>query len=142
MNIVALNGRITATPELRYTASNTAVCSFTIAVNRKFKNPNGEYDTDFINCVAFRSAAELIGEYISKGDLLGISGRIQTRDYENKDGKRVYVTEVIVDQVDFLQQKKKETSSLKDDEVNPYNFSTNEPDDECDLIDFNEQLPF
>lgn len=103
-------GRITATPEIRYASSNVEVCSFTIAINRKFKNQDGDYETDFINCVAFRNTAKLIGSYVEKGDKLGITGRIQTRSYENSEGKRVYITEVVVEQIDFFEPKKKEES--------------------------------
>lgn len=99
-------GRLTAQPELRTTASEIEVCSFTLAVDRKFKNANGEKEADFINCVAFRNTAKLISQYVNKGDKLGVSGRIQTRNYENDKGDKVYVTEVIVDDMTFLESKK------------------------------------
>ena len=108
MNKVCLTGRITKDIELKYNQNNVAITSFTLAVTRKFKNQNGEYESDFINCIAYKSTAELLNKYVKKGDLLGIEGRIQTRNYE-KDGKRVYVTEVIVDSMDFLQAKKDES---------------------------------
>ena len=109
MNKVCLTGRITKNIELKYNQNNVAITSFTLAVTRKFKNQNGEYESDFINCIAYKSTAELLNKYIKKGDLLGIEGRIQTRNYEDKDGKRVYVTEVIVDSIDFLQSRKDES---------------------------------
>lgn len=108
MNKVCLTGRITKNIELKYNQNNVAITSFTLAVTRKFKNQNGEYESDFINCIAYKSTAELLNKYVKKGDLLGIEGRIQTRNYE-KDGKRVYVTEVIVDSIDFLQSRKDES---------------------------------
>lgn len=106
-------GRITATPELRYTNSNIEVCSFTLAINRKFKNQSGDYEADFLNCIAFRNTAKLISEYVQKGDKLGITGRVQTRSYENNEGKRVYVTEVVVEQIDFVEPRKKEEPQQK-----------------------------
>ena len=109
MNKVCLTGRITRNIELKYNQNNVAITSFTLAVTRKFKNQNGEYESDFINCIAYKSTAELLSKYVKKGDLLGIEGRIQTRNYEDKDGKRVYVTEVIVDSIDFLQSRKDES---------------------------------
>jgi single-strand DNA-binding protein len=109
VNKVCLTGRITKNIELKYNQNNVAITSFTLAVTRKFKNQNGEYESDFINCIAYKSTAELLNKYVKKGDLLGIEGRIQTRNYEDKDGKRVYVTEVIVDSIDFLQSRKDES---------------------------------
>ena len=112
MNSVNLTGRATAKPELRYTQSGVGVVNFTLAVNRKFRNENGDFDSDFISCVAFRKTAEVIAEYIEKGDLLGVEGRIQTRNYENQNGQKVYVTEVVVDQIDFLQARKEKTNEF------------------------------
>lgn len=109
MNKVCLTGRTTKDIELKYNQNNVAITSFALAVTRKFKNQNGEYESDFINCIAYKSTAELLNKYVKKGDLLGIEGRIQTRNYEDKDGKRVYVTEVIVDSIDFLQSRKDES---------------------------------
>lgn len=108
MNKVCLTGRITKNIELKYNQNNVAITSFTLAVTRKFKNQNGEYESDFINCIAYKSTAELLSKYTGEGDLIGIEGRIQTRNYENQEGKKVYVTEVIVESVDFLASKKEE----------------------------------
>ncbi len=105
MNKVCLIGRATKNIEIRYTQNNVAVSQFTLAVTRKFKNANGDYESDFINCVAYKSTAELLSKYVKKGDLLGVEGRIQTRNYENEEGKRVYITEIVVDSIDFLQSK-------------------------------------
>lgn len=112
MNRILMIGRTTAKPELRYTQSGVGVVNFTLAVDRKFRNENGDFDADFISCVAFRKTAETIAEYIEKGDLLGVEGRIQTRNYENQNGQKVYVTEVVVDQIDFLQPRKEKTNEF------------------------------
>lgn len=110
MNKTINIGRITADPVLRHTPTGVPVLNFTLAVNRKYKNADGNFETDFINFVAFYKAAELISDYVKKGDLLGIIGAIQTRNYEGQDGKKVYVTEVVVDEVHFLQQKRNEAA--------------------------------
>ncbi|MDO5360942.1 MAG: single-stranded DNA-binding protein, partial [Jeotgalicoccus sp.] len=94
LNRVVLVGRLTRDPELRVSQSNVAVATFNLAVNRPFTGANGERGADFINCVVFRKQAENVNQYVKKGSLVGIDGRIQTRNYENKDGQRVYVTEV------------------------------------------------
>src|SRR5690625_2207497 len=98
MNITVLVGRLTRDPELRYTQNGTAVANFNLAVDRPFSK---EKETDFINCVAWRKQAENLAQYMKKGSQIGISGRIQTRNYE-KDGQRVYVTEVVADNIQFL----------------------------------------
>ncbi|WP_080280169.1 single-stranded DNA-binding protein, partial [Streptococcus pyogenes] len=90
-----LVGRMTKDAELRYTASQVAVATFTLAVNRRFKEQNGEREADFINCVIWRQSAENLANWAKKGALIGITGRIQTRNYENQQGQRVYVTEVV-----------------------------------------------
>lgn len=104
MNKVALVGRLTRDPELRTTANGVSVCTFTVAVNRRFRNAQGEYEADFISCVAWRQQAEFLAKYFAKGRMVGICGSIQTRNYE-KDGQRVYVTEVSVDEVHFVDSK-------------------------------------
>jgi single-strand DNA-binding protein len=109
-NRAVLVGRLTKDPELRFTPNGIAVTTFTLAVNRPFKNANGEQEADFINIVVWKKAAENVANYTSKGSLVAIDGRIQTRSYENKDGQRVYVTEVVADSVQFLDTKKKEES--------------------------------
>lgn len=102
MNRVSLIGRITKQPELKFTPNGVATCSFSLAVERQFKDASGQKQTDFINCVAWRQQAEFIGNWIDKGYLLGITGSIQTRSYQTQNGATVYVTEVIVDQVENL----------------------------------------
>ena len=108
MNKVIIIGRNTKDIELRQTTAGVSAIEFSIAVKRAFKNANGEYESDFFNCVAFRNTAELISRYVGKGDMLGIVGRLQTRNYTNKEGRKIYVTEIVVDEVEFLQTKKQE----------------------------------
>ena len=105
MNNVNLVGRLTKAPELKQTASNINVFTGTLAVNRTFKNQNGEREADFINIVAWRQQAEIIAQYCGKGSQIGVTGRIQTRNYENQQGQRVYVTEVVAEHVDLLDSK-------------------------------------
>lgn len=102
INRVVLTGRPTRDPELRNTKSGTSVCSFTLAVDRNFKNRNGEREADFISCIAWQKTAEVMSQYVKKGSVIGVDGRIQTRSYDNRDGQRVYVTEVVVDNFSFL----------------------------------------
>lgn len=132
MNNVCLIGRITAEPEMRVTATGVEICGFTLAVNRNFVNADGEREADFINCVAFRNSAKIIADYVSKGNLLGIDGRIQTRNYDDKDGKKVYVTEVIVNQVDLLtpKQDKKEEPATQNNPFEDFGKSVEISDDE------------
>ncbi|MFS1663657.1 single-stranded DNA-binding protein [Streptococcus sp. zg-JUN1979] len=105
INNVVLVGRMTRDAELRYTPSNQAVATFTLAVNRNFKNQNGEREADFINVVIWRQQAENLANWAKKGTLVGITGRIQTRNYENQQGQRVYVTEVIADSFQILESR-------------------------------------
>ncbi|MGW5464710.1 single-stranded DNA-binding protein [Staphylococcus warneri] len=105
LNRVVLVGRLTKDPEFKTTQNGVSVATFTLAVNRNFKNKNGEQQADFINVVVFRQQAENVNNYLSKGNLAGVDGRIQSRSYENKEGQRVYVTEVLADSVQFLEPK-------------------------------------
>lgn len=91
---------------MRYTGQGTPVARFTLAINRRFKNKNGEYEADFINCIAWRNTAENISKYFYKGSQMAVSGSIQTGSYDNKEGNKVYTTEVLVDEFDFLDAKK------------------------------------
>jgi single stranded DNA-binding protein (ssb) len=111
INNVVLVGRMTRDAELRMTQSNTAVASFTLAVNRPFKNQNGEREADFINCVIWRQAAENLANWCKKGALVGITGNIQTRNYENQQGQRVYVTEVLANNFQLLESRNQQQSS-------------------------------
>ncbi|WP_125761340.1 single-stranded DNA-binding protein [Companilactobacillus hulinensis] len=105
INRVVLVGRLTRDPELRYTSSGAAVASFTVAVNRTFTNAQGEREADFINCVIWRKAAENFSNFTNKGSLVGVDGRLQSRSYENQQGQRVYVTEVVVDNFSLLESR-------------------------------------
>lgn len=106
LNSVVLVGRLTKDPELRYTPSNQAVVTFSLAVNRNFKSQNGEREADFINCVIWRQQAENFANWAKKGALIGITGRIQTRSYENQQGHRVYVTKVVAEQFQLLESRR------------------------------------
>jgi single-strand DNA-binding protein len=103
MNRVILVGRLTKDPDLRYTPNGIAVATFTLAVNRAFANQQGDREADFINCVIWRKQAENVAKYLKKGSLAGVDGRLQTRNYDGQDGKRVYVTEVLAESVQFLE---------------------------------------
>lgn len=105
INNTTLVGRLTRNPELRYTGNGIAVLSFNLAVERNYTNAQGERETDFINCVAWRGTAETLSNFAVKGSLIGITGSIQTRNYENNEGRTVYVTEVVVDNFQMLEPK-------------------------------------
>ncbi|EMC7504193.1 single-stranded DNA-binding protein [Listeria innocua] len=105
MNRVVLVGRLTKDPDLRYTPAGVAVATFTLAVNRTFTNQNGEREADFIQCVVWRKPAENAANFLKKGSMAGVDGRVQTRNYEDSDGKRVFVTEVVAETVQFLEPK-------------------------------------
>ncbi|MCG1448812.1 single-stranded DNA-binding protein [Staphylococcus epidermidis] len=120
INNVVLVGRLTKDPVLRNTPSGVAVASFTLAINRSFKNANGDRDADFINVIAFRKTAELCSQYLSKGIQAGAVGRIQTRNYD-KDGQRVYVTEVVAESIQFLESNTQQNQQYQ----RPYNNQQN-----------------
>lgn len=105
INNVVLVGRLTKDPDLRHTANGTGVATFTLAVNRNFTNQNGNREADFINCVIWRKSAETLSKYARKGTLLGVTGRVQTRSYENNQGQRVYVTEVVAENFQLLESR-------------------------------------
>ena len=105
MNKFILMGRLTKDVEMRQTPNGIAVARFAIAVNRRFKNANGEYDVDFINCIAWRKTGEFISRYFQKGSMIAVVGSIQTRSWDGNDGKKQYATEVIVDEVYFTGSK-------------------------------------
>lgn len=111
MNRVCLIGRLTTKPELRMTSGNLANTRFTVAVNRNFSNAQGEREADFITVVAWRKQAENICQYLDKGSLVSVEGRIQTGSFDDKDGNKRYTTEVIADQVNFLESKNQRTNS-------------------------------
>jgi len=111
LNRVVLIGRLTRDPELRYTPNGVAVANFTLAVDRNYKNAQGERETDFIPCVVYRQLAELVTNYLAKGKLAAVDGRIQVRSYTGQDGQKRYVTEVIAEDVRFLSPKDNNSGS-------------------------------
>lgn len=127
MNRVVLVGRLTREPELKYTPSGVAVCTFTLAVNRPFKNQNGDQEADFINIVVWRKPAENAANYLKKGSLAGVDGQVRTRNYEGQDGKRVYVTEVVAESVQFLEPRNSSQGASNQNEGNYSNQTKNEP---------------
>lgn len=110
INRVVLVGRLTKDVDLKYTPSGVAMARFTLAVNRTFTNQQGEKEADFINCLVWRKQAENAANYLSKGSLCGVEGRIQTGSYEGQDGKRIYTTDVVADSVQFLEPKNGQAS--------------------------------
>ncbi len=125
MNKVFLIGNNVRDIELRYTSTNKPVVQFALAVNRDYKNADGEYECDFINCVLYGKIAETVNAYVHKGDKLAVEGRIQTRNYEDKDGNKRIATEVITDKVEFLSTKRREEKieEEKEEVVNQDPFS-------------------
>lgn len=120
INNVVLIGRLTRDVELRYTPNNVAVGAFTLAVNRNFKNAAGDREADFVNCVMWRQQAENLANWTKKGHLIGITGRIQTRSYENQQGQRVYVTEVVAESFQVFEKRDNSANhSSMDDQMPP-----------------------
>ncbi|EAG1385982.1 single-stranded DNA-binding protein [Listeria monocytogenes] len=159
MNRVVLVGRLTKDPDLRYTPAGAAVATFTLAVNRPFKNAQGEQEADFINCVVWRKPAENVANFLKKGSMAGVDGRVQTRNYEGNDGKRVYVTEIVAESVQFLESKQNgaggstsnnnqsETNYSNDNKTSSYRADRNQNGDsfanEGAPVDINpDDLPF
>lgn len=140
LNSVCLVGRLTKDPELRYTPSNQAVATFSLAVNRNFKSQNGEREADFINCVIWRQQAENLANWAKKGALIGITGRIQTRSYENQQGQRVYVTEVVADSFQLLESRKERGSQPIVD--SQQGFSRQAPANTSTMDISDDDLPF
>ena len=134
LNRTILVGRLVSDPTLRYTPNGVAVANFTIAVNRPFTNQQGENEADFINCVVWRKAAENLATYQKKGNLIGVDGRIQTRSFENQEGKRIFVTEVVAENIQFLEPKSSKPQSQQ---------QNNQPQQEQEPEDLSDQdLPF
>jgi single-strand DNA-binding protein len=121
LNRCVFIGRLTKDPELRYAPSGTAVTNFTLAVERNFKNAQGEKETDFIPCVVYKQLAELVANFLSKGKLASIDGRIQIRTYNDKDGQKHWVTECVGENVQFLSPKDGDSSLGREvDEESPF----------------------
>ena len=145
MNNVSLLGRVVRDIELKYTGNGTAVANFTIAVDRRFKNANGEYDADFIDIVVWRQSAEFVSKYFKKGSPIAVVGSIQTRNYENNEGRKVYVTEVIADNVGFVPRDNSQQQSQQQNN-SPFanvDFNSNDPFETNNAADIdNSDLPF
>ncbi|MED4083887.1 single-stranded DNA-binding protein [Halalkalibacterium halodurans] len=143
LNRVVLVGRLTSDPQLRYTPNGVATANFTIACNRPFSNQQGEREADFINCVVWRKQAENVANYLKKGNLAGVDGRIQTRSYDNKEGRRVYVVEVVAESVQFLESRNSQGNS-KNRSQGQTEGNTNDPfAGEGQPLDINDDdLPF
>ncbi len=136
MNKVILMGRLTKDPELRYTSNNTAVCTFTLAVDRRFSRQGEERKADFIQIVTWRHNAEFVSKYFSKGRMIAVSGSIQTRSWDGQDGQRRYATEVVADETYFADSKRDNTNSTyseparQEDAYNAEGFMPIEADDD------------
>ena len=139
INNVVLVGRLTRNIEVRYTQSEKAVGNFTLAINRRFKNQNGEYETDFIDCVVFGKQAETMAQYTAKGDLIGVEGSIQKRAYEDKEGNKRYIVEIMVEKITFLQTNKKEETKVEENEFKEASIKT-ETSQQFEISD--SDLPF
>ena len=137
INNVVLVGRLTRDPELRYTPSNVAVATFSLAVNRNFKNQAGDYEADFISCIMWRQQAENFANWLKKGALVGITGRIETRSYDNQQGQRVYVTEVVAESFQILEKKDNAANNASMENQIPPSFEKTNPMDISD-----DDLPF
>ena len=150
INRVVLTGRLTRDLELRRTQSGTSVVSFTLAVDRNFRR-EGQPEADFINCVAWNRQAETMAQYLHRGSLIGVDGRLQTRNYENQQGQRVYVTEVVVDNFTFLESRAQSQQAAATYNPNPMPSEPQQPVDssfdtsfdENDTLDIaSDDLPF
>lgn len=137
INNVTLVGRLTRDPELRYTPSNVAVATFSLAVNRNFKNQAGDREADFISCIMWRKQAENFANWAKKGALVAIVGRIQTRSYDNQQGQRVYVTEVVAESFQTLEKKDNSANQSSMENQIPPSYGQGEPMDISD-----DGLPF
>ena len=139
MNHVAIVGRLTADPEVRYTQGDNSMCiaSFTVALDRRSRN--AEQTADFPNCVAFGKTAEFIEKYFRKGMRIGGTGRIQTRNYTNRDGQKVYVTEIVIEQAEFVESKGQQSAPAKNSakSSDPLDGFMNIPDGIDELLPFN-----
>lgn len=143
MNKVELVGRLTRDPEVRYTQGEnaSAIARFSVAINRRFKNNEGNYDADFINCIAFGKSAEFIEKYFKKGMAIGIVGRLTTGNYTNKDGVKVYTTDVVVEDAEFVESKNSSGTSAPSN--TPTNNNVPSADEFMNIPDgIDEELPF
>lgn len=145
MNKVILMGRLTRDPEVRYTTTNnTLVCSFSLAVNRRFARQGSEQTADFFNIVAWDKTGEFCSKYFRKGQQVGVIGRLQTRTYDDKDGKRVYVTEVVAEETYFADSKRDDYGNVPSGGFSPSDapFNAAETSEGVDLSGTDDDLPF
>ena len=143
MNRAMLVGRLTTKPELRYTSSNLPFARFSVAVNRTYSNAQGERETDFINVVVWRKQAENVCNFLNKGSLVSVEGRIQTGSYDDKDGNKRYTMEVVADSVQFLESKSQsQNRSQASSEPSPYDYQTTNSVDVADdpFADFGDSV--
>ena len=134
MNKVELIGRLTHDVEMRQTPNGVSLARFSIAVTRRFKNSNGEYDADFINCVAWRQTGEFIAKHFQKGSMIAVVGSIQSRSWDGNDGKKQYATEVVVDEVYFTGAKKQNNNNQQ--QTPPQDNSDYYPDPDFPELDY------
>lgn len=144
MNVVNIIGNLTKDVELKSTTSGVEVCTFTLGVRRNYTNKEGKYDSDFPNFIAYKKTAEIISKYAKKGSKLAVEGKIQTRSYDGKDGKKVYVTEIVVENVTLLDSKKEGTTNLpeppkqEEEKLDPYTAFG----DSIEVAEEQQELPF
>ena len=132
MNCAILKGSLVRDVEIRYTTDNRAIARFTLAVRREMPNSKGEYESDFINCVAFSKLADVLAKYTGKGSKILVEGRIQTGNYEGKDGKKVYTTDVIVSKFEFLDKKENKEEHIEQ-QTDPYEEMGNKVESDVSL---------
>ena len=132
MNRVSLVGRLTNKPELRYTSSNLPFVRFSVAINRTYSNQQGQRETDFINIVAWRKQAENICNFLDKGSLVSVDGRLQSGSYDDKDGNKRYTTDIVADSVQFLESKSQSQNREQGSEMTPYDYQNETPNVDVD----------
>lgn len=119
MNKVVLVGRLTKDPEIKLTSNQTQFCNFTLAIDRKFKDANGQRQADFISCVAWKQTAVFIQKYFKKGNRIGVAGSIQTRSYDDQNGQKHFVTEVVIDEAEFVESQNNATIQVEVEDTQP-----------------------
>ena len=144
MNKVILVGRLTRDPDIKNTTTGKSVASFTLAVDRRFKNKDGQKEADFVPIVVWGKQAEFVGQYLSKGSQIGVSGRLQVRSYDAQDGQRRYVTEVVADEINFLNTGKKDggNNANTQQQNNSEPMSTMGLDEDFHLMADDDDIPF
>ena len=142
MNKIVLVGRLTKDPEVRSTSSGVNVVNFTVAVNRRFKNKEGGYDADFLPCVGYRATADFISKFFQKGSLIGVEGSVQTRNYDAQDGTKRYVTEVIVENAEFVGGKNESSNNYTPSDNSYVDAPSEAPIDNIPEYDVPSQDPY